>query len=474
MISTRTVLVALFALGVLIARTTANGPEHLWLEAEHFRVIQGYCWPMGPENLRQTDGAWGLSGPGWAAEWTQGGESGFLSIAAGGNDDRAVVHRDVELPVAGRYFIWVRYGDWREQTERFEIQIEQDGADTWTGKFGEQAVIEEDNVMKLYWGWAFGWDHRTAELKKGAARITLRTTVTEPDPRQVDVVVLCTDPDYRPLIKHRPANPAWNILESYRNGIPDSLEPLARQHRPAAMPDAWRMRTFADAGFLYLWNVGRPDPVTSWLSDDPERIRVPYQIGDDAALAEFAQKYAGRDDIPIFSDPRIVPTFHGSGPTAFRTDPETGELTEQSVRFAKWLDDNPDRFWGGMMNYAGETPIGEPAIAMFEKYRDRYVGSIAGESLGYFYVPAETMQPATADAMTRRAMAEAFSPITVEANAAKYREVFGRDLDENPFEDVISCLSVGNITFMPLLSQWGVRTIGYESAVATSSLLNMR
>ena len=28
--------------------------------------------------MRKTDGHWGISGPGWAAEWNQGGESGFL------------------------------------------------------------------------------------------------------------------------------------------------------------------------------------------------------------------------------------------------------------------------------------------------------------------------------------------------------------------------------------------------------------
>ena len=38
-----------------------------------------------------------------------------------------------------------------------------------------------------------------------------------------------------------------------------------------------------------------------------------------------------------------------------------------------------------MMNYHPGAPIGEQGVALFEKYRDRYVGSIAGESLGYFY-----------------------------------------------------------------------------------------
>ena len=63
--------------------------ESLWIEAEHLRGMRGYCWPMGPAERRKTDGHWALSGPGWAAEWNQGGESGFLSIACGPDDDRA-------------------------------------------------------------------------------------------------------------------------------------------------------------------------------------------------------------------------------------------------------------------------------------------------------------------------------------------------------------------------------------------------
>src|SRR6188768_2444606 len=92
-----------------------HAAEGLWLEAENFHGIKGSCWPMGKPNMKQTDGHWGLSGPGWAAEWNQGGESGFLSIACGAGDDHATVTREVEIPASGDWVLWVRYGDWREQ-----------------------------------------------------------------------------------------------------------------------------------------------------------------------------------------------------------------------------------------------------------------------------------------------------------------------------------------------------------------------
>src|SRR4051794_24574689 len=179
----------------------AMAQESLWLEAEHFDGIRGYCWPMGKPEMKKTSGNWGLSGPGWAAEWNQGGESGFLSIAAGPDDDKAVATKTVEVPAAGKWFVWVRYGDWREKTERFQVRIEQGGAAPWTGQFGEAAVVDEDNEAKLYWGWAFAWDRRELPLKKGPAKLTLVTTTKDPEARQIDVIVLTTDPAYRPLIK---------------------------------------------------------------------------------------------------------------------------------------------------------------------------------------------------------------------------------------------------------------------------------
>ena len=460
---------------VLVASAPLPAAESLWIEAEHLDGIRGYCWPMGPPERKKTAGHWALSGPGWAAEWNQGGESGFLSIATAAADDKAVATKTVEIPAAGTYFVWVRYGDWREKTERFQVHVAQQGAKAWTGRYGEKAVIEEDNVMKLYWGWAFAWSRREVRLGKGPATIRLTSTTADPEPRQVDVIVLTTDGTYRPRIKERPHDPAWDILAGYRRSVPAGLEPLTRRRGDFQLPARWRIRTFRDKGFLYLWNVGSPAPLTSWLSDKPDRIRVPYRIGDRDALKEFEKKYAGKAaGIPIFSDRRITPLFHGVGPVVFRTDEKTGELTDEGKRFAQWLDAHGGRAWGTMMNYAPGRKIGPKGVATFRKYRDRYVGAIGGESLGYFYVDGKRMRQATEKARTRRQLVEAFAPLSLAANAAKYRDVFGEDLDKNPYEDVISCLSVGNIIFAPLCSLWGARTIGYESSAMTSSMRPMR
>lgn len=473
--------------------------ESLWVEAEHLSGIRGYCWPMGKPEMKRTDGRWGLSGPGWAAEWCQGGESGFLSIATGAEDDRAEATTTIEVPEAGNYFVWVRFGDWREKTERFQIVVEQPGAPAWTGNYGEHPVVEEDNEMKLYFGWAFGWAKQSAPLQKGPAKLTLQSTTKESVPRQIDVIVFTTDANYRPLMKERPRSAARDLLDSFRaphavvpthtdmeervrmKGPGDSaayglhgLEPLARRAASFNIPAAWNLRTFRDKGFLYLWNVSHTNAAETWLSDKPNRVKFPYNIADASVRENFEALYGGRDDVPIFSDPRVAPTFHGVGAGVFATDPATGELLEVGQRFSRWLDANPDRAWAMMMNYHPGVPIGEQGIAAFHKYRDRYAGSIAGESLGYFYPDAEQMKQATARATTRRQLVEAMTPLFLEENRRKYQQVYGRDLDANPYEDVIACLSTGNILAIPLCSNWGARVNGYESSAATSSVLAMR
>src|SRR5687768_4288633 len=128
----------------LSAAISSAADESLWIEAEHLQGIRGFCWPMGKPEMKKTAGHWGLSGPGWAAEWCQGGESGFLSIATAADDEKAVATKQLDVPVAGKYFVWVRYGDWRETPERFQLAIEQPGRPGWSGSYGEKPALEAD------------------------------------------------------------------------------------------------------------------------------------------------------------------------------------------------------------------------------------------------------------------------------------------------------------------------------------------
>src|SRR4029077_10998640 len=99
------------------------------------------------------------------------------------------------------------------------------------------------------------------------------------------------------------------------------LQPLAKRTGNFELPKSWQLQTFADKGFRYLWNVSDDQALKSWLSDDPKAVRFPYTIRDVDVLKEFDEKFGGAKDVPIFSDPRITPTFHTVGAGMFATDP---------------------------------------------------------------------------------------------------------------------------------------------------------
>ncbi len=438
--------------------------ETVWVEAEHLQGVRGYCWPGGQNP--KTEGHWGISGPGWAAEWTQGGESNFMSIACGPGDDRAAGSLEVEIPVAGTYFAWVRFRDNREASSRFQLRLTPPGA---LLTYGARPVVEEDNEMKLYWGWAFAWEGHEAALPKGRVPLELLSAFPEKECRQVDCIVLTTDAAYRPRVKERPRHPADELLRSLARGIDPKAEPLARRTGDFRAPPEWTPKTFRDRGFLYLWNMDQ----TKWAGDDPKRVPFPYHVRDKEVLEAFEKKYAGAKEVPIFSDPRIVPTFHGAGPWILETDGKDAARKATSERFVRWLDANPDRPWAMMMNYAGNTPVSAVALENFRKYRERYVGNISGESLGYFYPKDEAMKAATARARTRRELVEAFAPATLASNAEKYKAVFGQDWPD-AYREVIPCKSIGMTSFSPLCFAWGARTVGYESSAVTAGLLSMR
>lgn len=488
-------VVVLFVMAMSTSRAFAQ--ETLWLEVENFDGIKGYCWPQGRDAVEnadkskrtpamyETNGNWGISGPGWASEWNQGGESGFMSIATGPGDDKAVVSKNIIVPAPGKYRLWVRYADWREQPERFQIAVEQAPGNV-VGKhlFGEKPIVEENNEAKLYWGWAFAWDSFEVDLKAGPAKVVMSSIHPDPVCRQVDVIVLTTDAKYRPYIKERPLSHAWQYLESVRRGEAGAAAPLVRNPLKAgAMPDAWKLHTFRDKGFVYLWNTDLLDAAKTWTSDDPKRVLFPYHLRDAESKKEFEEAYGGRKDVPIFSDPRIAPGGHSVGAKALDTNSKDAATADAAQKFVKWLDANPTRMWGSMMNYHPDQPLSPAAADNFLKYRDRYIGAISGENLGYFegYFGKDEIANATKNAKTRRELVEAFTPVVLAANAKKYKTVYGDSYEKlfgndprNAMADVISCQSIHNIMYAPLTYYWGMRTAGYESAVFPGNILAMR
>src|SRR5687768_17393400 len=155
-----------------------TAPEYLWYEAENMRgfTTGKLGAPMlNPSYLdlpREKAPGWGMNGPGVSAEWSQGGESEWNSAAASADETKATIYQDLELPRTGPYRFWVRYADWARKKENFTVTIVQNGEQVFRREFGEGGLVDPNDEISLYWGWAFTWDFAdTAVLKKGPARL---------------------------------------------------------------------------------------------------------------------------------------------------------------------------------------------------------------------------------------------------------------------------------------------------------------
>jgi hypothetical protein len=443
----------LVALGTALAVTTSFAQESIWIEAEHLRGVRGSCFP---DMNGTTAGHWGLSGPGIAPEWTQGGESEWLSIACGADDDQAAATYDFEAPEAGEWRLWVRYRDWRRQSELFAVRIEQPGQPPTNVVFGERSAVDDEDELKLLWNWAFGWDVRPVKLAKGPAKLTLLAHAKQSGQRQVDCLCLTTDATYAPHHREKPRSATWKLLDELRENPLVAPQPVAARAGDSAVPPAWKLATLRDKGFVFLWNVGQPWQ-TELASTDPKRILFPFHT-DVPLVDEFRKTFGGRTDVPIFSDPRIVPTFHGPGPNILDNE-----------QFTKWLDANPDRPWANMMNYTNATAMTDRAKALWPKYRDRYAGNIAGESIGYFDYDAKLLHERIKVAKNREDVLVAMTDVYMAGSAARQAAIFGAPGREH-YQFTIPCPSVEMTALAHLCREWGARTIGYESTAVTPSL----
>ena len=106
-------------------------PEYLWYEAENMRgIATDRTWRANTQSFlaklsQSPSPGWGINGPGVSAEWSQGGESEWNSVAASADETRATIYQNIYVPRAGDYKVWARYADWSGKNERFSIRIVQ-------------------------------------------------------------------------------------------------------------------------------------------------------------------------------------------------------------------------------------------------------------------------------------------------------------------------------------------------------------
>src|SRR5215471_1206668 len=195
--------------------------EYLWYEAENMSGItetSRHEPQLNPSYL-QTPAArapgWSISGPGVSAEWSQGGESEWNSVAASADETRGTIWQDLEVPRAEQYRLWVRYADFANRTETFVARISQDGREVWQHEFGDRDIIDPHDETSMYWGWSFTWDSAPLILQKGGARVSIEITKAAQARRQVDCFLLTNDLSFIPEGRRKPDFAAMRYLRDW-------------------------------------------------------------------------------------------------------------------------------------------------------------------------------------------------------------------------------------------------------------------
>src|SRR4051812_15468804 len=196
---------ALSLLALLSLASTSRGAEkpiYLWLEPEWFDGVKGSFGYWTGE--AKPTGSWGVAGPGISAEWTQGGESEWNSMGAPALETKASCGRELTIPRAAKYRVWVRYVDHRKKAEPFTVKFTQKGMTALSGELGLKPVVPENDEYQLYWGFSFGWGSFEGDLAEGKARIDVLIDKAGEAWRQVDAILITDDMNYTPVGREKP------------------------------------------------------------------------------------------------------------------------------------------------------------------------------------------------------------------------------------------------------------------------------
>jgi hypothetical protein len=378
--------------------------EYLWYEAENMGGLsldarnEPRLNPVWRNLPREKAPGWGINGPGVSAEWSQGGESEWNSVAASPDETRATLFQDVEIPRDGEYRVWARYADWVRRDESFTVRLTQQGREVFRHEFGARDRVDPHDEVSMYWGWAFAWGGSpAAALKKGPARLSVEVEKAAGAHRQVDCVLVTDDPALRPEGRRKPPFHAQRVLSDWaakRTPLAPLLEKAAAAE---ATPALWRRPPLAGRDFLMPWNISE----AFWeLSRKPPAERPLYPFNAEPPEA-FVEKYKGARDVPIFNSPLVVPVVYIN---------HLPKHLQEGSAFLDFVRRTRSPFAVNINYGAASFPETEGAAALKllqGELRGQFVGWMSGESIGHVYEAVAARLTLTPE-MPRRAMLEAY------------------------------------------------------------------
>jgi hypothetical protein len=437
------------------AGASPDVPEYLWYETENMRGITQDARHepvLNPSWLKQPAAkapGWGINGPGVSAEWSQGGESEWNSVNASADETGATIWQDVEIPRAGAYKFWVRYGDWANQSESFSVRIRQQERDVFSQEFGAGDIIDPHDEIKMYWQWAFAWDGAATNLAKGPARISIEIRKLAQAPRQVDCFVLTNDPAYVPKDRQKPDFAATRYLREWSKArVP--LLPLTESSNDRVQ---WIPPKIAGRDFLMPWNITKQ----FWpLYDRPPEQRPLYPFNAEP-IEEFVKTYSGKRDMPLFSSRFVVPVIYINDMAELLKDgsPFRRYLAETRVPFAILIN-------YGAANFSSEAEAKAAWALLNGELREQFLGWISGESIGHVFGEAPQYLKLSPN-MTRAEMLASLRTFYTDALARKWNATFQTPTGAL-WNQLIPAQATSGTSFAHALGEWGVRNLGMETA----------
>ena len=441
------------------APATPTNYEYLWYEAENMRGLtpsSGLHEPLlNPSYLdfpaSKTPG-WCISGPGVSAEWSQGGESEWSSVAASFDETRATMWQDVEIPRAGEYKVWVRYADFANKSENFVVRVTQANREVFSHEFGARDVIDPHDETSMYWGWAFAWDSASANLAKGTARLSIEITKAAEARRQVDCFVLTNDLSFAPRGRSKPEFAAMRYLREW-SATRAPLASLIESPWPNAAPPAWVRPKIAGRDFMMPWNIARE----FWQLYDKSPAERPLYPFNAEPVEEFVKSYAGKRDVPIFDSKLVVPVIYIN---------DMPGLLKDGSAFRRYLAETKSPF-AILINYGSpafesDADAQHALTVLTGELRDQFLGWVSGESVGFVWDEAPKYLKISPD-MSREQLLLAHRVFYTDALTRKWSALFKTQATAM-WDRLLPAQSTGSTSFAHALSEWGVRHLGMETA----------
>jgi hypothetical protein len=440
-------LSCLAALLLAAGPAAAAPPVYLWLEPEWFDGVEGsFAYWTG---TAKPTGAWGVAGPGISPEWTQGGESEWNSMGAPAAETKAECHRDLVIPRAGKYRVWVRYVDHRKKKQPFTVEIQQEGKSVVKAELGVTAVVPVNDEYQLYWGFSFGWGSFDAELVRGPARLRLLIDKAGEAWRQVDAVLLTDDRDYEPVGREKPPfGYLRNMDDRPKDGA--AWRGSAKRLKPGA---GWARPTLAGRDFA-MWTGAGADSKW-WAAQKPDQLTLPdlfYHFSPPADVKpQFHKQFANAREAPLLAWRGLLPGFYLG---------ESPDLSPGSP-LREWLTKTKTPFYI-LTNYAGGAYTDKTGPATYEAL----TGPLAGQFLGYVHGEAHgTSGVGVGDKPLGKTRPEHLAAMAKELSrrqAEQWSKIYRTAVPEAHWSKGVPCLSVDSIALAHLFHEMGSKVVGYE------------